>query len=106
MRLRKQRLQQVKLYKFSKVKDNEGGVSSGFSPSFCFIDVELYPATNKRQTEIYGIRVNDILNMLYQGETNIDVNDGISVYTQEKPDYRVISKKSYTNHHLIEIERL
>lgn len=106
MRLRKQRLQKVKLYKFRKIKDNEGGVSESFSPSFCIIDVELYPATNKRQTEIYGIRVNDILNMLYQGESNIDVNDGISVYDQEKPDYRVISKKSYTSHQLLEIEKL
>lgn len=104
MRLRKKRLQQVKLHKFSKVKDNEGGVSEGFSPLSVFIDVELWPASNKKQTELYGLRVNDILNMLYQGDKIIDVNDGICVYTKEKPDYRVISKKSYTSHQTFEIE--
>ena len=106
VRLRKKNLKQLKLHKFTKVKDNEGGVSEGFAPSFVLINAEIWPATNKRQSELYGLRVNDILNMLYQDETNIEVNDGICVYSQEKPDYRVISKKSYTSHQVFEIERI
>ena len=106
VRLRKKNLKQLKLHKFISIKDNEGGVSESFSPSFVFIDAELWPATNRRQSELYGLRVNDIMNMLYQGDDVIDVNDGICFYTQEKPDYRVISKKSYTSHQVFEIERI
>ena len=90
------------------IKDGEGGTYEEFSPSFCIIDVEVWPATNKRQVELYGVRVNDILNVNYQGNTLIEVGDGlcVNVSSEQLPDYRVISKKEYTFHQVLEIEKI
>lgn len=65
----------------------------------------IYPASGKMQTELYGIRINYILNMMCDINEEIDERDGVCVYTEE-PDYKVISIKRYTNHMLIELERL
>lgn len=108
MRLRRNRIKGIALKKFESIKDNEGGVHEGFSSSFTIVDCEIWPATNKRQVEIYGIRINDILNMNYQGEDLINVGDGLCVYVDKanNPDYRVVSKKAYTSHYVYEIEKI
>ena len=72
MRLKRNRLKSLALKKLQVIKDGEGGTYEEFSPSFCIIDVEVWPATNKRQVELYGVRVNDILNVNYQGNTLIE----------------------------------
>ena len=108
MRLRKNRLKQIALKKFESIKDSEGGIQEGFSSSFVLIKCEIWPASNKRQVEIYGIRINDILNMNYQGAEQVNVGDGLCIYVEssKNPDYRVISKKEYTSHFVYEIEKI
>ena len=105
--MRLKRLKPLNLKKFQKVKDNEGGVSEGFSSSAVLIEAEICPARSKRQVEIYGPKINDILNMNYQGEDIIEIGDGLCVYvsSDKDPDYRVISKKIYTQHQVFEIEK-
>lgn len=108
MRLKRNRLKSLALKKLQVIKDEEGGTYEEFSSSFCIIDVEVWPATNKRQVELYGVRVNDILNVNYQGNTLIEVGDGlcVNVSSEQLPDYRVISKKEYTFHQVLEIEKI
>lgn len=45
--------------------------------------------------------------MNYQGEDIIEIGDGLCVYVSadKEPDYRVISKKTYTQHQVFEIEK-
>lgn len=83
-------------------KDNEGGVYSAYTDGI-EIQANIYPASGKLQAEIYGERLNYILNMLFSGPQAINEGDCIVVNGE---DYKVISIKNYTQHKLIELEKI
>lgn len=91
-----------KLKKKTIIEDDEGGKYPEYLDA---IDIEcyIYPASGRVQAEMYGERLNYILNMLYDGETEISEGDCI-VYNNL--DYKVISIKNYTKHKLIELEKI
>ncbi len=88
------------------IEDNECGKYPGYSEPI-EIQSNIYPASGKLQSEIYGERLNYILNMLYGGPVTINEGDGICVYVSKdnEPDYKVISIKRYS-HLLIELEKI
>ena len=85
---------------------NEGGKYPGYSEAV-EINANISPASGKLQVEIYGERLNYILNMLYDGRESINEGDGICVYVSKdnEPDYKVISIKRYS-HLFIELEKI
>lgn len=89
------------------VTDSEGGKYPGYSETPVEIKANIWPAGGRLQAEIYGERLNYILNMLYDGTETINEGDGICVYVDntQSPDYKVISYKRYS-HQLIELERI
>lgn len=89
------------------IEDNEGGKYPGYLEKSIEIQANIYPASGKLQAEIYGERLNYILNMLYEGSESINEGDGICVYVSNdnEPDYKVISIKRYS-HLFIELERI
>lgn len=104
------RLRHLKIYYLKKattVTDDEGGKYPGYEDTPTIIKANIYPATGKLQAEIYGQRLNYILNMLYDGTADIAEGDGIcvNVSSAEKPDYKVISVKPYS-HKFIELEKI
>jgi len=88
------------------IKDDEGGKYSGYLEAR-EIQANISPASGKLQAEIYGERLNYILNMLYDGPETINEGDGICVYVSKdnEPDYKVISIKRYS-HLFIELEKI
>ena len=88
-------------------EDNEGGKYQGFSDLGIDIMANISPASGKLQAEIYGERLNYILNMLYDGPLDLKEGDGICVYAPKKsePDYKIISIKRYS-HKVIELEKI
>ena len=88
------------------IEDNEGGKYPGYSESI-EIQANIYPASGKLQSEIYGEKLNYILNMLYDGSKTLKEGDGICVYVskESEPDYKVISIKRYS-HMFIELEKI
>lgn len=88
------------------IEDNEGGKYPGYSEPI-EIQANIYPASGKLQAEIYGERLNYILNMLYDGSKTLNEGDGICVYVskESEPDYKVISIKRYS-HLVIELEKI
>ncbi len=88
------------------IEDDEGGKYPGYSEAIK-IEANIYPASGKLQAEIYGERLNYILNMLYEGSESINEGDGICVYVSNdnEPDYKVISIKKYS-HLFIELEKI
>lgn len=88
------------------IEDNEGGKYPGYSEPI-EIQANIYPASGKLQAEIYGERLNYILNMLYDGPQTISEGDGICVYVskESEPDYKVIIIKRYS-HLFIELEKI
>ena len=79
------------------LKDNEGGTYSGYEEQATLIQANIYPATGKLQAELYGEKLNYMMNMLYDGPVPIKEGDGICVDVKatESPDYRVESIKRY-----------
>lgn len=104
------RIKKKKTYYLKKkivIEDNEGGKYQGYSEEGVEIQANIYPASGKLQAEIYGERLNYILNMLYDGQEFINEGDGICVYVskESKPDYKVISIKRFS-HLFIELEKI
>ena len=103
------RIKNKKIYYLKKktvIEDNEGGKYPGYSEAV-EINANISPASGKLQAEIYGERLNYILNMLYDGRESINEGDGICVYVSKdsEPDYKVISIKRYS-HLFIELEKI
>lgn len=89
------------------IEDNEGGKYPGYLEEPIQIKANIAPASGKLQAEIYGERLNYILNMLYDENEVMAEGDGICVYVpkESKPDYKIISIKRYS-HLVIELEKL
>lgn len=103
------RIKNKKTYYLKKktiIEDNEGGKYQEYSEPI-EIQANIYPASGKLQAEIYGERLNYILNMLYDGQESINEGDGICVYVSKdnEPDYKIISIKRY-RHLFIELEKI
>ncbi len=119
------RVKNKKIYYLKKktiIEDNEGGKYSGYSEPI-EIKANISPASGKLQAEIYGERLNYILNMLYDGPYKVIVKDNITLYVvndielcegygicvyvskESEPDYKIISIKRYS-HLVIELEKI
>jgi hypothetical protein len=100
MRLNRKRLKLYKLKKKNIITDKNGYTSADFS-SIGNISAEVYPSSNHLQSDIYGNKTGEILNMLYDGNEEINIGDYVNI---SETDYRVISKKTYTKHSAFELE--
>jgi len=109
----------------SVITDGEGGKYPGYSVTPVEIKANIFPAGGKLQAEIYGERLNYILNMLYDDPYITEVRDkvlyyisqnskvefceggGICVYvsSSSEPDYKIISIKPY-GHLVLELEKI
>lgn len=117
------RLKNKKKYyisQYSTIEDEEGNVFDGWNDKKEFY-ATISPASGKVQAEIYGSRLQYINNMLINGKYTITLEDnkrvynfdtfsisegdGIYVYSNNKPDYKVISIKPFT-HLQCEIEAI
>lgn len=106
MFLKKSRLKPYNLKRFKKTVTNEGVAKEGYADEVEEVRLELWPATSKLQSEIYGDRVNDILNANASKDTAINVKDGVCIDSKTDVTHRVISKKVYSRHQVLELERV
>nr|DAR83603.1 MAG TPA: head closure knob [Caudoviricetes sp.] len=106
MFLKKNRLKPYPLRRFRKAVSDEGVVKEGYADEAEEVRLELWPATSKLQSEIYGDRVNDILNANVSKGANINVKDGVCIDSKTEVTHRVISKKVYSQHQVLEVERV
>ena len=106
MFLKKNRLKPYPLRKFEKTVSDEGVVKEGYADEVEEVRLELWPATSKLQSEIHGDRVNDILNANASKDADINVKDGVCIESKTEVTHRVISKKVYSQHQVLEVERV
>ena len=94
-------LKPYKLAHLITTKDEEGCVTTDYSEP---IDImaNIYPSSGKLQAELYGLRLNYIMNMLIYNSYNIKETDVVYV---DGYRYKVISIKKYSNHSLCEVEK-
>lgn len=122
--LKRSRLSTYYVKNRSTEKNNEGVPTDVYSEAFS-VKGEIWPATSKRQVEMYGDRISNISNMripgrytitlagknvisvLLEGGNVIKPGDGLCVYAQpdQDPDYRVLSITPYKPLKM-EIERI
>ena len=106
MFLKKNRLKPYPMKRFKKIVTDEGIAKEGYADMVEEIRLELWPASSKLQSELYGERVNDILNANANKSATIKVKDGVCIDSQTEVTHRVISKKVYTHHQVLELERV
>jgi len=106
MFLKKNRLKSYNLKRFKKTVTDEGVAKEGYADEVEEVRLELWPATSKLQSEIYGERLNDILNANASKDANINVKDGVCIDSKTEVTHRVISKKVYSQHQVLEVERV
>lgn len=106
MFLKKNRLKPYPLRRFKKTVSDEGVVKEGYADEVEEVRLELWPATSKLQSEIYGERLNDILNANASKDADINVKDGVCIDSKTEVTHRVISKKVYSQHQVLEVERV
>lgn len=106
MFLKKSRLKPYNLKRFKRNVTNEGVAKEGYADEVEEVRLELWPATSNLQSEIYGDRINDILNANASKDANINVKDGICIDNKTEVTHRVISKKVYSKHQVLELERV
>lgn len=106
MFLKKNRLKPYNLKRFKKIVTDEGIAKEGYADEVEEVRLELWPASSKLQSEIYGERLNDILNANASKNADINVKDGVCIDSKTEVTHRVISKKVYSQHQVLELERV
>lgn len=106
MRLKKNRLKAYNMRKFQVIKTDEGIKREGYSDETIEIKAEIWPASGRLQAEIYGERLNYILNANIEKSTTIAEKDGLCIDKIDQVTHRVISIKEYSNHKVLELERV
>ena len=106
MFLKKNRLKPYPLRRFEKTVSDEGVIKEGYADEAEEVRLELWPASSKLQSEIYGERLNDILNANASKDADINVKDGVCIDSKTEVTHRVISKKVYSQHQVLEVERV
>ena len=106
MFLKRNRLKPYNLRRFKKTVTNEGVAKEVYTDEVEEIRLELWPASSDLQSEIYGERLNDILNANASKSADINVKDGVCIDSKSEVTHRVISKKVYSHHQVLELERV
>lgn len=104
-------LKNYRVYEPVIEKDGEGVTTEKWIKRKLML-LEIWPASGKLQAEMYGERLNYILNMILPKNEDDDFRLtekwGVNIYNQsiDEPDYRIISMKEYNRHYLYELEKI
>lgn len=101
--MKKKSLRKFEHRTYTPHKDNEGNSLEVYSDEIHEDKALIWPAGSKLQTELYGLRINSIMNMHYYGSLEIREHDMI-IY--EGISYKVINIKNNRRFKGLEIERL
>lgn len=121
MRLKRNRLHQYHHRQAISKRDREGGNYTEYGTALPFA-AEMWPGGGKVQAEMYGIRLPNIRNLRIQGKyrevdsngklsytldngITITANDGICIYSESEPDYKVVAIYPYS-FLTLEVEKL
>ena len=101
--MKKRSLRKFQLKGYKPVKDDEGNIIESYNDEINEDKALIWPASSKLQVELYGMRINGILNMHYYGLLEIKDHDMI-IYEGNR--YKVVSIQKFKRFKAIEIERI
>ena len=102
--MKKKSLKKFQHSSYIPQKDSEGNVIEKYDDVLHDGKAFIWPATSKVQAQMYGLQINDVLNMhWYERKFDIQVHDLI---IHEGIRYKVESIKVYHRFNAMEIKRL
>lgn len=101
--MKKRSLKTFQLKKYRSTKDDEGNIIESYEDEIFEDKALIWPSSSKLQVKLYGMRVNDMLNMHYYGALEIKEHDMINY---EGITYKVVSIQKFKRFRAIEIERI
>ena len=109
MRLKRSELKEIHIKKRIVEKDSEGGRYETFSDAGTAKAI-VWPASGKTQVEMYGERLNYIINLEIDGRYQIQTEDGamtygISLQGSKQQEYQIIAVRP-AGHLRMEAERI
>ena len=87
-------------------KDGEGIVSHTYDTFIKGIVANVYPASGRVQSQMYGDRLAYMFNMITDIKNEIDEKNALCIDDPNAPDYKVVSKRKVTNQIAYELEKL
>lgn len=92
---------QLNYYRSIPIETNEGVVSrSWLGTPTGTVDATTYPASSRRMQEIYGQRLNQMVNLITYDDV-LKVNDRVDVRGQT---YEVVGIMQYSSHNELDLE--
>ncbi len=106
MRLRQRNLVKYKLKKRATLYDDDGTSYEGYEDAGT-VKAKARPAGGKVAVEMYGEKLKYMLTMRTNDmSTSINESDGFCVYSTDEPDYKVVAIKTFTDHKIIDLEKV
>lgn len=106
MRLRQRDMKIYTIKKHGTFKESDGTSYTGYEPEGREIRAKVQPAGGKMLSEIYGLRLAYMLTMYVENGTELSENEGICVYTDNKPDYKIIAIRPWSTHIVADLEKV
>lgn len=97
----------VKPYKYLKhhtIEDEECNIVDGYGEAK-ELQAYIYPGSGKAEIAMYGVESKYILKLL-TNEDVLEELDGVCVYSESDPDYKVISVNRYSEHLEIDLKKI
>lgn len=108
MRMKRSRVRTINICNKIVTKDSEGGTVISYDSPVTFHG-EVWPASSQLAVEMYGDRINAIMNVRLRGQYTVEIEnriqnyvfgsvriregDGVCINTDSEPDYKIISIK-------------
>lgn len=106
MRLRQRDLKIYQYKKHGKFKQPDGTAYTGYEPIGTAIKAKIQPAGGKMLTEMYGLRLAYMLTMYCENGVALSENDGVCVYAESEPDYKIIAVRKWDTHIVADLEKV
>lgn len=99
-------LKSYKVFPRTVTIDSEGGRYADYSSEPIVCELETWPAGGRVQAAMYGERLQYMRNANCYLSEPIKESDGVAVFSDDAPDYKVVSVQSYTEHKVLLLEAI
>jgi hypothetical protein len=107
MRLRQRDLKPYIVKRRVPMQDVDGTTYEDYEEKGNKLKANIKPAGGKVMSEIYGEKLKYMKTMITDDITfSIKELDGVCVKSKDKPDYKVVAIKDYTDHRIIDLEKV
>ncbi len=105
-RLRLRDLRPVAVRRRVAVQEPDGTKHEDWAPTGHVVMANVQPAGGRMLAEMYGQRLAYMQTLFVPYGTDIRETDGLLLYASEKPDYQVVAVRPWTDHVIVDAEKV